>query len=116
VVDGKEAFTVASVKTEPTVPGIDQSYIHATGEGRLVPKQFLFSESGAHHAVVSREGNVSHLFLDGVKSPAYDDIDLKQVAFVGDRLIYAAATPDKRWHMVINSVAGPAYDRCPHSS
>ncbi|HEV8195571.1 MAG TPA: hypothetical protein VGP87_02935 [Gemmatimonadales bacterium] len=111
VVDGKEAFTVTGVKPNSSVPGIDQSYIHSSGEGHQPPRQFLFSQSGAHVAVVAQDPTGMYMFLDGVKSPAYTSIDLRQVVFVGDRLVYVASTADHKWHAVVNTTPGPGYDR-----
>jgi hypothetical protein len=112
VVDGKEAYTVETVA--PThggvVPGIDQSHVHDTGD-KLVQHQFLISQSGAHIACVTVDvNNLSHVFLDGAKSQDYRTVDLAQVAFVGENLVYAAQTGDDKWHMFVNHKPGPAYD------
>jgi hypothetical protein len=113
VVDGKEAYTVYSIPAgesgDGMVPLIDQPYVHNTGD-KQAPHQFLISPSGAHIAVVSGEGNYMHMFLDGVKSPPYLKIDLTQVAFAADKLVYAALTADQKWHVVVNDKPGPAYD------
>jgi hypothetical protein len=112
VVDGKEAFTVTSVNqaVRGGVPGIDQTWIHDRGAGRQIARQFLVSPGG-RVAVVSMEsvsGLSYYMFLDGAKSPAYRQIDLKQVAFVGEKLVYAAMTADQQWHVVENNKPGPA--------
>jgi hypothetical protein len=113
VVDGKEAYTIATVPTGVGTDGIvqvtDQAYIHASGD-KLLPHQFLISPSGSHIAIVSLDGNNWYMFLDGVKSPPYAQIDLRQVAFAADNLLYAAMTADHKWHMVVNNKPGPAYD------
>jgi len=114
VVDGKEAYTVETVTTgrsaEGLVQGIDQSPVHDIGEGR-VQHQFLISQSGAHIACVTEDANnLSHVFLDGAKSQDYRTVDLGQVAFVGENLVYAAQTGDDKWHMFVNNRPGPAYD------
>jgi len=137
--DGKDAFVITSVKLEigGSVLQINQSRIHNRNEGLV--GQCVISPSGAHIAVVSSEshrpsGSQSvehsatstaaqqaaaveasaesgfHLFLDGVKSPLYATIDLNQIAFVGEKLLYAAQSKDQKWHMVVNNQPGPAYD------
>jgi hypothetical protein len=114
VVDGKEAYTVEKVTTMATpgsgglVQGIDQSYIHDTGD-KLIPHQFLISQNGAHVACVTQD-SIWRVFLDGVKSPDYRTVDLRQVAFAGEKLVYAAEATDQKWHMVVNDKPGPAYD------
>lgn len=122
-----------------SVPQINQSAIWGPGQ-RMVGHQCLISPSGAHVAVVSTESHRPpgsqnsghgegtntpaqqaaviaasaesgfHVFLDGVKSPLYRLIDLNQIAFAGEKLIYAAQTADQKWHMVVNDQSGPAYD------
>jgi hypothetical protein len=120
--DGKVAFTIASIAPLPnhqptgSVPKINQMHIHnpgypVGGGGH----HCLMSPSGAHVAVVAHTGNGGesggfYMFLDGVKSPAYNSIDVGQVAFVGEKLIYIAQTNDKKWHLVVNDKQGPAYD------
>jgi hypothetical protein len=130
VVDGKQAFTIISVALLPnqqptgSVPKIDQRHIHNPGYFQLggagyaaggVGHQCLISPSGAHVAVVAHMGNAGesggfHMFLDGVKSPAYNFIDVSQVAFVAEKLIYIAQSNDHKWHVVVNDKSGPAYD------
>ena len=110
VVDGKEAYTVETVTATrgAGLPGIDQSHVHDTGD-KLVQHQFLISQSGAHIVCVTQD-TLWHVFLDGAKSPDYREVDLRQVAFVGENLVYAALTGDQKWHMVVNHKPGPAYD------
>jgi hypothetical protein len=118
--DGKTAFTIVSVKPLPngnkaSVPKIDQRLIHNPGHqigggGH----QCLISPSGAHVAVVAHAGNTGesggfYMFLDGVKSPAYNSIDVGQVAFVGEKLVYIAQSGDHQWHLVVNDKPGSAY-------
>ena len=104
--DGKDAFVITNVHapTNGSVTSIDSLH------------QCLMSRSGDHAAVVSvasvdadGAGYGNRVFLDGVKGPAFDTIDVKQIAFVGEKLVYAAYTKDQKWHMVVNNVAGPAY-------
>jgi WD40 repeat protein len=112
VVDGKEAYTVETVAATHAgaVQVIDQSRIHDVGD-KLVAHQFLISQSGAHIACVTVDANnLSHVFLDGAKSQDYRTVDLGQVAFVGENLVYAAQTGDDKWHMFVNNKPGPAYD------
>src|SRR6185437_16648449 len=57
--------------------------------------QCLISASGSHMAVVSSEtsantSTVWHVFLDGAKGPGYPVIDVNLMAFVGEKLVYAA--------------------------
>jgi hypothetical protein len=117
--DNKEAFAVTGVNPERNgvVLAINQTGLH--GSGGLAGHQCLVSPSGAHVAVVSTESpragpgvgkSDSYVFLDGVKSPVYRIVDTKQIAFVGERLVYVTQTNDEKWHMVINDKPGPAYD------
>ncbi|MGH9708667.1 MAG: hypothetical protein ACRD5R_18115 [Candidatus Acidiferrales bacterium] len=128
--DGKVAFTITSITPLPnhdptgTVPMIDQMHIHNPGYYQVGGAgnplgggghQCLISPSGAHVAVVAHMGNPSesggfYMFLDGVKSPAYNFIDVGQVAFVAEKLIYIAQSNDHKWHVVVNDKPGPAYD------
>ncbi len=131
--------TSVKLETNGSVSQINQSRIHNRNEG-LVGHQCLISPSGANVAVVSAEyprpaatqsvthdaatGSQAsqaattaanamagfHMFLDGVKSPVYATIDLNQIAFVGEKLVYAAQTQDQKWHMVVNDKPGPGYD------
>ncbi len=119
--DGKVAFTIASVKpgtnlaSSSPVPKINQMHIHNPGhQVGGGGHQCLISPSGAHVAVVGHVGNPSesggfYMFLDGVKSPAYNFIDVGQVAFVAEKLVYIAQTNDHQWHLVVNDNPGPAY-------
>jgi hypothetical protein len=138
--DNKEAFVITSVipTIQGSVPQINQSAIHGPGQS-MVGHQCLISLSGAHVAVVSSESHrptgpqsTEHsatgtpaqqaavmaanaesgprMILDGVKSPLYRIIDMNQIAFVGDKLVYVAQTNDQKWHMVVNDKPGPGYD------
>ena len=115
--DNKEAFAITTVPPTGTgvVPGLAPIGLHGTAVANP-GHQCLVSASGAHMAVVSAEQSktggpaISNVFLDGVKSPAYLTVDVRQMAFVGEKLIYAAQTNDHKWHMVVNANAGPAYD------
>jgi hypothetical protein len=115
--DNQEAFVITSVNhpINGSVLPINQSAIH--GPGFATPgHQCLISASGAHVALVSNTGASANseagprMFLDGVKSPVYRTIDMNQVAFVGDKLVYAAQTNDGKWHMVVNDKPGPGYE------
>ncbi len=120
--DGKTAFTVASftpgtnLASSSPVPKIDQTHVHSPGYQTSPGRhQCLISPSGAHVAVVAHIGIPSgsggfYMFLDGVKSPEYNFIDVGQVAFVAEKLIYVAQTNDHKWHLVVNDKPGPAYD------
>jgi hypothetical protein len=120
--DGKVAFTITSVTPLPnhdptgTVPKIDQAHIHNPGyQVGGGGHQCLISPSGDHVAVVAHAGNPAesggfYMFLDGVRSPAYNFIDVGQVAFVAENLIYIAQTNDHKWHMVVNNKPGATYD------
>jgi hypothetical protein len=137
--DNKEAFVITSVNPaiQGSVPQLNQSAIHGPGQS-MVGHQCLISLSGAHVALVSSEAHrptgeqpAQHsatataaqeaaavaanaesgprMFLDGVKSPLYRLIDMNQVAFVGDKLVYVAQTNDQKWHMVVNDKPSPGY-------
>jgi hypothetical protein len=56
------------------------------------------------------ESGVYHMFLDAEKSPSYRTIDVSKIAFVAEKLIYAAQTNDGKWHVVVNDKPGPAHD------
>jgi hypothetical protein len=111
--DGKTAFTIVTVTPGQAgyVPPIDQSRIHAPDAptGTLV-HQCVMSPSGAHIAVVSFEAGHYSMFLDGMKSPPYRTIDLSKIAFVAEKLVYAAQTDEGKWHVVVNDKPGAAYD------
>ncbi len=111
--DGKTAFTIVSVTPGQggSVPAIDQSRIHNPNAptGSLMHR-CVISPSGAHVAVVSFEAGHSSMFLDGVKGPPYRTIDMSKIAFVAEKLVYAAQTNDGKWHMVVNDKPGAAYD------
>jgi hypothetical protein len=125
--DNKEAFVVANLSEKiPQNPNpkwslgqINQSHIHFSDVGggpKLESHQCIISPGGAHVAVITIESRLSTVYtyitLDGVKSPPYfgmGGIDSLQVAFVGEKLVYAAQTTDQKWHMVVNDKPGPAY-------
>jgi Tol biopolymer transport system component len=65
---------------------------------------------GAHVAVVSSGSGGYYMFLDGVRSPAYRLINMGQIAFVAEKLVYVATTNDGKFHVVVNDKPGPAYD------
>jgi hypothetical protein len=110
VIDGKEAFTITSVNQSVggVLLGFDQTYLHDRNEARQVARPFLVSPGG-HVAVAVMERSSVYMFLDGVKSPVYREIDPKQVAFVGEKLVYAARTQDEKWHVVENNKPGPVF-------
>ena len=113
VIDGKEAFTITTFTQtmRGTLLGFDQTAIHDRNEARQVPRPFLVSPGG-HVAVAVAESASStvYMFLDGMKSPGYREIDTKQAAFVGEKLVYAAVTFDQQWHVVENNKPGPAFN------
>ncbi len=123
--DGKTAFTIATLPTG-NVQQIDESRIHNPDAAtNSLVHQCLISPSGAHVAAVGT-GWVTlppkpglhpqsspasyYMFLDGVKSPPYRSIDMSKIAFVAEKLVYAAQTEDGKWHMVVNDKPGPAHD------
>ena len=118
--DGKTAFTIVSVKPFPngdkaSVPKINQMDLHNPGyQIGGGGHQCLISPSGAHVAVVAHVGNASesggfYMFLDGVKSQEYNFIDVGQIAFVAEKLVYIAQTDDHQFHLVVNDKPGTAY-------
>jgi hypothetical protein len=97
VIDGKEAGVVASSQTGMTVNG-------ANGW------TFWFNEDGSHLAYAGYSGPGSwQMVADGVKSPAYREIDFRQTFLKGKRLAYVAQTADQQWHAVIDGKPGPGY-------
>jgi hypothetical protein len=109
VVDGKTRTVVAtSVAKGGTVAAIDGSFTYLTA--RSPGHQVLLSPSGLHFACVGQAGSSSNMYLDGAKSQNYSSIDVRQVAFVNDHLVYAAYTPTQKWHMYVDDRPGPAYD------
>jgi hypothetical protein len=117
--DNKEAFVVTTYY-KPPIAGNVSILAPVSLHGTPVSNpghQCLVSDSGAHMAVVSSEvppsgsGTVWHLFLDGVKSLGFPIIDVNQMAFVGEKLVYVAQTTDQKWHMVVNATPGPGYDK-----
>ena len=117
--DNKEAFVVVNVgpKSNKGITPINQSGKHGWnigGPNENVPSHgCILSPSGAHTAVIvvdsSNNPPSTYMLLDGVKSEAYATIDSNQVAFVGEKLVYAAQTRDQQWHMVVNDKPGPGY-------
>ena len=120
--DGKVAFTINSAQpgangaSNNSVPLINQMHIHNPGhQVDGIGHQCLMSPSGAHVAVVSHVGIAGgsggfYMVLDGVKSPAYNFIDVGQIAFVAEKLVYLAQTNDHKWHLVVNDKPGPTYN------
>ncbi len=111
--DGKTAFTIITMAPNGSgsVPPIEQSRIHSpdAAAGSLV-HQCVISPSGAHVAVVSYGSGGYNIFLDGSKSPSYRAIDMSKIAFVAEKLVYAAQTNEGKWHVVVNDKPGPAHD------
>jgi hypothetical protein len=121
--DGKTAFKILTLKTLPgnakqgTVVKVTQRFVHnvdAQMPGTAAGHRCLLSPSGEHVAVLSNEANAAesgatYMFLDGVKSPAWNFIDPNQVAFVAEKLVYAAQNKDHTWHLVANDKPGPTY-------
>lgn len=117
--DNKEAFVIVNVgpKSIKGLQPINQSGKHGWnigGPNENVPSHAcILSPSGAHTAVIVVDSSISppstYMLLDGVKSEAYATIDPNQVAFVGEKLVYAAQTRDQQWHMVVNDKPGPGY-------
>lgn len=117
--DNKEAFVVVNVgpKSVKGVQPINQSGKHGWDiggpKGSEPSHVCIISPNGAHTAVIvvdsSSNPASTYMLLDGVRSPAYATIDANQVAFVGEKLVYAAQTRDQQWHMVVNDKPGPGY-------
>ncbi len=121
--DGKTAFTILHLKTLPgnakqgTVVKVAQRFVHNVDNqmaGTAAGHRCLLSPSGEHVAVLSNEANASEsgatfMFLDGVKSPAWNFIDPNQVAFAAEKLVYAAQVTDHTWRLVVNDKPGPTY-------
>ena len=116
--DNKEAFVVTTYFVPPmsgNVPVLAPVSLHGTSVANP-GHQCLISASGSHMAVVSSEtsantSTVWHVFLDGAKGPGYPVIDVNLMAFVGEKLVYAAQSSDQKWHMVVNANPGPGYDK-----
>jgi hypothetical protein len=123
VKDGKTAFTILHLKTLPgnakqgTVVKVAQRLVHNVDYqlfGTAAGHRCLLSPSGEHVAVLSNEANASesgatYMWLDGGKSPAWNFIDPNQVAFVAEKLVYAAQVKDHTWRLVVNDKPGPTY-------
>ncbi len=108
VVDGKVAFTIIATSQGGATLGLDPW----NNGMSFRTHTFLFSPSGAHHVVVAIEGGgATHAFLDGGKGPLVGQIDASQLGFAAEKLIYAATTPDTKWHVFTNNVPGPAFDQ-----
>ena len=117
--DNKEAFVIVNVgpKSVKGISPINQSGKHGWnigGPNESVPSHAcIISPSGAHTAVIVVDSSINppstYMLLDGVKSQPYATIDANQVAFVGEKLVYAAQTRDQQWHMVVNDKPGPGY-------
>ncbi|HET9401741.1 MAG TPA: hypothetical protein VFO34_12410 [Candidatus Acidoferrales bacterium] len=114
VINGKRAFDITNVKPplQGSVPAINIRGLHGDPNQPGVPHQVIFSPSGAHYALVSQESNVIHnVWLDGKKSSDLADVDVNQMNFVGEKLVYAAQTPNTKWHVFVDDKPGPAYDK-----
>jgi hypothetical protein len=114
VIDGKRAFNVTNVKPplQGQVMQIDTSGQHGDPNQPGISHQVIWSPSGAHHALVSMESNIIYnVYHDGKKGPDLAGVDMKQMNFVGEKLVYAAQTPDTKWHMFVDDKPGPAYDK-----
>jgi hypothetical protein len=114
--DSKTAVTIITLTPGPSGPTgnvlpIDQSRIHSPdAPAGSVVHQCVISPGGAHVAVVSYGPDGYHMILDAEKSPSYRTIDLSKIAFVAEKLVYAAQTNDGKWHVVVNDKPGPAHD------
>lgn len=114
VINGKRAFDITNVKPplQGSVPTIDTRGLHGDPNQPGTPHQIIFSPSGAHYALTSQENNIIHnIWLDGKKSPDLAAVDTNQMNFVGEKLVYAAQTPDTKWHVFVDDKPGPAYDK-----
>ncbi|HEX4824409.1 MAG TPA: hypothetical protein VFV19_08855 [Candidatus Polarisedimenticolaceae bacterium] len=99
VVDGKETMPIATgVSAHANYFVISQLW------------GFRFSSDGSHLAYPASEGAKWVMVVDGVKGPAYKQLDLAQFTFAGKRLIYVAMTDDEKWHAVVDGRPGPPYD------
>ncbi len=98
VVDGKEAGTLMNAATEP-------------GLSFTSGWQFWFNHDGSHLAYAAAIAGGWVMVTDGAKGPAYKDMDHKQVAVNGNRIIYVAETADAMWHAIVDGKPGPAYSR-----
>jgi hypothetical protein len=111
--DSKTAFTITTItpSNSNSVLPIDQSRIHKldAATGSLV-HECVISPSGAHVVVVTNGPDGYHIFLDAARSPSYRTIDLGKIAFVAEKLVYAAQTNDGKWHVVVNDKVGPPHD------
>src|SRR5262249_52141444 len=83
VVDGKEAMTIATSAAANTTFFV-QSQMWS----------FRFSHDGSHLAYPASEGAKWTMVVDGVKGPAYKQLDMGQFVLAGRRLIYVAMTDD----------------------
>lgn len=114
VINGKRAFDITNVKPplQGSVLQINIRGLHGDPNQPGNSHQVIFSPSGAHYALVSNNSNVIYnVWLDGKKSPDLAGVDINQMNFVGEKLIYVAQTPDTKWHTFVDDKPGPAYDR-----
>ena len=80
-----------------------------------------FSSDGKHLAYGARSGKNWRVVLDGVEGKVYPELgidarkigDFRSLVFSPDssRMGYLARTADNKWHAVVDSHEGPAYDR-----
>jgi hypothetical protein len=115
VIDGKQKTVIGASITNDgfSAPAINDSFDYTHYLGLPGPgHQVLISPSGAHYACIGQANKpiLSNMYLDDVKGPNFTTIDTKQVAFVNEKLVYAAMSADQKWHMVVNNKSGPAYD------
>ncbi len=98
VVDGKEATTLMTAATQGGRSG------NPAGWG------FKFNHDGSRLAYAAHAtAGAWVMVVDGVPSPPYHAIDLRQVLLNGKRLVYVAQTADQQWHAVVDGKPGPGY-------
>jgi len=114
VINGKRAFDITNIKQplQGNVQPVNIRGLHGDPNQPGVAHQVILSPSGAHYALVSNESNIIYnVWLDGKKSSDLAGVDVNQMNFVGEKLVYAAQTPDTKWHMFVDDKPGPAYDK-----
>ncbi len=98
VIDGQEGAPVADVSNI----GALHLPLTSTREGGQNGRFFHFSADGSRLAYLSAaDNNVSNIILDGKKGPDLTAIDLEQLVFAGNHLLYVAQDWNG-WHLVIN--------------
>ncbi len=106
VVDGKEQDPVGALP-DNSASGI------STLQGMNDRQFFHFSQDGSHlaHQCCNNASSpwVWNMVLDGKKSEDYLRIEPTEVAFAGDRLLFAGNLSDG-CHLVINETPGAVYD------